>query len=396
VSETDAADAIGDGELRRSEEEYRALFTSHPVAMAVWDPASGRILAVNDAAVRQYRYPADQAVGMPIRQIVHADDWERLTERLRRVTPGIVGGETFRHLRADGSVVEVEITGHELHWQGRPARLVMALDVTERRVLEERLREAERLESVGRLAGGIAHDFNNLLQVINGYSALVRDSLPDGDPLAEDVDQIRRAGERATALISQLLAFGRRQPMRATRVDLGQLIGDVAPLLRATLGEHNDLAVSLGEDELAVVADPARLEQVVVNLALNARDAMPEGGTLSLEARRCPPPGDGDQREPDDAPDWIELVVRDTGGGMAADVRDRAFEPFFTTKPPGQGTGLGLASVYGTVRQSGGRIAIASEPGHGTAFTILLPAAPAVGETPVGTDGPGERPASGG
>jgi signal transduction histidine kinase len=256
----------------------------------------------------------------------------------------------------------------------------MALDVTERRALEERLREAERLESVGRLAGGIAHDFNNLLQVINGYSALVRDSLPDGDPLAEDVDQIRRAGERAAVLVTQLLAFGRRQPMRARRVDLGQLIDDVAPLLRATLGEGNQLAVVLRDRDLAVVADPARLEQVVVNLALNARDAMPEGGTLSLEARRCPAPEDGDGRGPDEAPDWIELIVRDTGEGMPADVAERAFEPFFTTKPPGHGTGLGLASVYGTIRQSGGRIAIATQPGRGTAFTILLPAAPTGGE----------------
>jgi PAS domain S-box-containing protein len=364
-----------DDERRRSGEEYRALFHSHPVAMAVWDPATGRLLALNDAAAKQYGYSADEAVGLPIRSIVHPDDWERLTERLARVTPGIVGGETFRHVRKDGAVIEVEITGHELHWQGRPARLVMALDVTERRRLEDRLREAERLESMGRLAGGIAHDFNNLLQVINGYSALLRDATPDDDPRSEDVEQIRRAGQRAAALVAQLLAFGRRQPLRPTRVDVGELVTQLEPLLRATLGDDIALEVRHEGQDLAVVADASRLEQVVVNLALNARDAMPAGGTLSIRARRCAAPANDERPDATGANDWVELAVRDSGEGMGPDVLGRVFEPFFTTKAPGRGTGLGLASAYGTIRQSGGRIDVASEPGHGALFTILLPAA---------------------
>jgi hypothetical protein len=278
------------------------------------------------------------------------------------------------------------------HLHGAATRLVgFCHDITEHRMadegrqhLESQLRQAQRLESLGQLAGGVAHDFNNLLAVILSYTRFADEELAalataSSDPrptaLREDVEQIRRAARRAAQLTRQLLAFGRREVARPRILQLNQVVRDVEQLLRRTLAEHVELETTLAPDLWLVSADPGQLEQVLVNLAVNARDAMPTGGTLTIETANV-------HVDAESAAAWhgvgtgrhVRLRIRDTGHGMPREVAERAFEPFFTTKPKGEGTGLGLATVFGIITQAGGSTHIASEPGRGTTISALLPA----------------------
>jgi two-component system cell cycle sensor histidine kinase/response regulator CckA len=365
----------------KESEEYRSLFDSHPVAMAVWDPATGRIMAVNDAAVHQYGYSRDAAIGLAIDRLVHPDDLPRLRDRLATMPSGHVGGETYRHVRRDGSVLEVEMTGHELEFDGRPARLVMALDVTGRRTLEEQLRQAQRMEAVGRLAGGIAQEFNNLLMAINGFSQILLERLPDPSDEREAAAQILAAGERGKVLTRQLLSFARPRTSEVERFDLDAVVRDLEPMLCRVLGPMAEIVIrsGSGSERASVRADRSRIEQVVVSLAVNARDAMPAGGTITIETATLSP---AETRELGGqlAGQAIALLsVSDTGIGMSDDVRSRVFDPFYTTKPRGGGTGLGLTTVFATVNQSGGRVRVESTPGVGSTFRIYLPLA---AETP--------------
>jgi two-component system cell cycle sensor histidine kinase/response regulator CckA len=348
-----------------SEEQYRELFASHPTPMAVWDPATLEILDANDAALRQYGYERDEILGLPIDRLVHPEDWQTLVNAMPNLGSGIVGAAVFRHLRKDGSVIEVEVTGHGLRYDGRPARLVMALDVTEKRQLEEQLRDAQKMEAVGRLAGGVAHDFNNLLTAINGYAELLLAELEPGDPRREEAEQIERAGRRAAEITSQLLAFSRRQLLKSEVVDLHAAIHRIEPTITRLVGDSIRIVTDLAADEPFVLADQVQLEQVILNLALNGRDAMPDGGTLTIATGiRAAAPDGGSE---------VLLTVSDTGAGMDESVQRQVFEPFFSTKGVGKGSGLGLASVYGTVRQSGGQIRVRSAPGRGSSFIVTLP-----------------------
>jgi PAS domain S-box-containing protein len=357
--------------MTQDTEAYRRLFESHPVAMAIWDPATGQILDVNDAAVRQYGYTHMEARGLTVERLVHPGDWPRLQERLATMPPGHVTGESFRHLRRDGSVVEVEMTGHELLLDGRPTRVVMALDVTERRRLEERLRQAQRMEAVGQLAGGIAHDFNNLLMVINGFSELLLARLPQGDEL-EAAQQIRTAGDRAAALTRQLLAFASPGAARPEVLDLADVIAGVLPMLEGSLGLHVELVFTSTARHPWVEADRGQLEQVLVNLAVNAYDAMPDGGRLTIELADAA----GDHPEAmASAHGMLLLSVSDTGRGIAEEIRERVFLPFFTTKADRGSSGLGLATVFATVRACGGRIWVEGAQSHGATIHLLLPRA---------------------
>jgi two-component system, cell cycle sensor histidine kinase and response regulator CckA len=364
--------------MTQDTEAYRRLFESHPVAMAIWDPATGQILDVNDAAVRQYGYSHEDARDLTVDRLVHPDDWPRLQERLATMPPGHVSGETFRHLRRDGSVVEVEMTGHELLLDGRPTRVVMALDVTERRRLEERLRQAQRMEAVGQLAGGIAHDFNNLLMVINGFSELLLGRLPPGDEL-EAAQQIRTAGDRAAVLTKQLLAFASPGVARPEVLNLADVIGAVLPMLEGSLGLHVEVRFSANARDPWVEADRGQLEQVLVNLAVNAYEAMPDGGRLSIEL------GDAAGDHPEamaSAHGMLLLSVSDTGRGIAEEIRERVFLPFFTTKADRGSSGLGLATVFATVRACGGRIWVEGAPTHGATIRVLLPRAATPADAP--------------
>jgi two-component system, cell cycle sensor histidine kinase and response regulator CckA len=261
--------------------------------------------------------------------------------------------------------------------------------------LEEQLRQAQRLEAVGQLAGGIAHDFRNLLTAIRGYADLVRRNLGPDDPNRADLDQVVLAADRATELTGQLLAFSRRQVPQPRVVDAAEVVMGVAPMLRRLLGEHIQLVIRAAHDLERVRADPSQLEQVIVNLAVNARDAMPGGGTLTIETVNL----DIDAKDAADHPDivpgrYVALVVTDTGAGMDATTSARIFEPFFTTKAPGIGTGMGLATVHGIVEESGGSISVRSEPGSGTSFRVHLPSV--AGEAdPDPRTGPGEPAPSG-
>jgi len=263
--------------------------------------------------------------------------------------------------------------------------VVTMRDITERRRLEEQLRQAQKMEAVGQLAGGVAHDFNNLLTAILGYCHLMLDEISEEDPLRLDLLEIQQAGDRAAALTRQLLAFSRRQMLQPQVVNINTLVRQLEKLLSRLISEDVELVTALAPDLRSVMVDPASVEQILVNLAVNARDAMPVGGRLTIETANV-------ELDDTDAVThvtvkpgrYVMLAVGDTGEGMDAATRARVFEPFFTTKEQGKGSGLGLATVYGMVKQSGGYIWVYSEPAHGTMFKVYLPVtpSPASGQEP--------------
>jgi signal transduction histidine kinase/CheY-like chemotaxis protein len=292
------------------------------------------------------------------------------------------------------------VSSHQIEFLGRHARLVMAADVTERERLAHHLAQTQRLESLGQLAGGVAHDFNNLLSVILNYSLFVKEELAgaiaDGDghlsAAQADLEEIERAAQRAAGLTHQLLAFARREVVHPEVISLNDVVGETEQLLRRTLGEHIELTRILSEDPWPIVADPGQMEQVLVNLAVNARGAMPTGGALVIETANLSVDESYASSRPGLVPGrYVRLRVSDTGTGMDPVTIEHAFEPFFTTKPKGQGTGLGLATVYGIVTQSGGHAQLYSEPGVGTTCSIMLPATEQEAErrAPTSADEPG-------
>ncbi|HEX7223647.1 MAG TPA: PAS domain S-box protein, partial [Candidatus Limnocylindrales bacterium] len=324
-------------------EAYRRLFAAHPVPMAVWDPETGMIVDANDAATSQYGYDRSELVGLPIGELVHPDDLPRLRARLPRLPDGYAGAEIFRHLRRDGTVIEVEVSGHPIEYDGRPARLVLANDVTARRRLEEQLRQSQKMEAVGRLAGGVAHDFNNLLMAIMGFSELLLERLAQGTEEREAAAEIHRAGTRAAALTSQLLAFSRPRTGEATIFDLNELVESLRSTLRGMLGEHIAIRIEPAATRPFIEAHRAQIEQVLVSCAVNARDAMPDGGELRIETQDVPSVAARALGGVVAEGRHVMIAISDSGVGMDAAVRDRAFDPFFTTKQPGGTTGLGLA-----------------------------------------------------
>jgi signal transduction histidine kinase/ActR/RegA family two-component response regulator len=246
----------------------------------------------------------------------------------------------------------------------------------EQRNLERRLAEAQKMEAIGKLAGGVAHDFNNMLTAILGYASIIQEDSPPTTPVHDQAYQIRRAAENAAALTAKLLAFSRKQVLQSDAMDLRSVLGNLLPLLRKAVGEDVTVSTQMDEELWPVLADPVQLEQALLNLAINARDAMPKGGTLQISARNAPRPK-GERRDDADVKpgDYVQITVADTGVGMDEATRTRMFEPFFTTKAPGKGSGLGLSTVYGFVRQCGGYVGVMSTPGQGTTIEMLLPRA---------------------
>ncbi len=345
-----------------SADQYRALFEGNPHPMFVFDLETLRFLAVNDAAVDHYGYSREEFRTMTIRDLRPPEGEAALLDDLAQAREDVDVRALSRHRKKDGTVLQVEIRARSIPFNGRRARLVAAQDLTERLQLEGQLRHAQKMEAVGRLAGGIAHDFNNLLTAINGYSELILEELGRKHPRRPQVEEIRRAGERAAALTQQLLAFSRRQVLQPKILDLNMVVAGMEELLRRLIAEDVELVIVLEPALGSVEADPGQIEQVIVNLAVNARDAMPQGGCLRIHTANAP---DG----------WVVLSVGDTGCGMDRETMSHLFEPFFTTKGPGKGTGLGLSTVYGIVEQSGGRIEVESEGGKGTLFRISFPRA---------------------
>jgi two-component system cell cycle sensor histidine kinase/response regulator CckA len=376
--------------LQDSEEQYRLLFDSNPHPMWVYDPDTLAFLAVNDAAVHLYGYTRKEFLAMTLKDIRPVADVPRLLARLAEDPDrGRSSDGTWQHRFKDGTVVDVEVSSNRILFRGRSARLVLATDVSEKRRLETQLRQAQKMEAIGRLAGGVAHDFNNLLGVIAGYGELLSKGLGPGHPEQRRVIEIRKAAERAANLTRQLLAFSRKQVLETRVLNVSDVVTELGGMLHRLIGEDVHLVTRVAPDIGNVRADRGQLEQVILNLVVNARDAMPRGGELVIETANTAF-GEADSRPAADVRPgrYVMLSVRDTGTGMDAETQSHIFEPFFTTKGEGKGTGLGLATVFGIVKQSGGHVAVDSELEKGSTFRVYLPrtdeeGAPAAAPAPV-------------
>ena len=364
--------------LRASEERFRVLVENSSDALLLID-AEGRVSYITPSSQRHLGWKPEQMLGRSIFDFIHPEDREmvgvRMDEALQE--PGQPITEEVRFLDADGGWRIMEgVAVNRLSDPAVGAIVVNARDITERRKLEEQLHQAQKMEAVGQLAGGVAHDFNNLLTAILGYCNLMLDEIPPDDPLRPDLQEIHSAGERAAALTRQLLAFSRRQMLKPQVVDINALVKQLEQLLRRVISEDVELKTVLAPDLPPVNVDPASLEQILVSLAVNARDAMPAGGRLTIETAMVQLDDTFAVTHVAMTPGEYNLIaVSDSGEGMDAETSARIFEPFFTTKEQGKGIGLGLATVYGMVKQSGGHISVYSEPGHGSVFKIYLPPA---------------------
>ncbi len=380
VVEDITARVLAKEELRQSEERFRQVVEHAPEGILV--VAGLRILYANAAAANLFGVAsAAHLLGCAVLDRIHPADRATVRQREARVLSGrIAGPAEHRYLRVDGQAFPVEVSASPISYDGQPAALVFFRDMTERRRaeeersrLEQRLGQAQKMESVGRLAGGVAHDFNNHLTVINGYCDMLLDALGPDDPLREELDEIRAAGDRAAVLTQQLLAFSRKQIVEPRPLVLNEVVEEYCRLARRLIGEDIEVVTDLDPELGAVLADRGQIHQVLMNLGVNARDAMPHGGKIIVSTTNAhidlPEPSAQDVKPGA----YAVLTLSDTGVGMSQETIQKIFEPFFTTKPLGVGTGLGLATVYGIVEQSGGFIRVSSQPGHGATFRIYLP-----------------------
>jgi two-component system cell cycle sensor histidine kinase/response regulator CckA len=370
ISERQAAEEA----VRSSEAQYRALFEHSPVPKFFFDAETRALLAVNDAAVRTYGYSREEFLQMTLDSIRPQDEVPALHSTLTELSPGAHMAGVWRHQKKDGTIMDVEISVHMFVFGKRPCGLTVASDVTARLRMEQKLRQSQKMDAIGNLAAGVAHDFNNLLSVIISYSEMLAEGLKQGDPMRSDLDEVLGAGKRAADLTRQLLAFSRQQILQPRVFQLTAVIDGVARMLRRLVGADVELTFVNAPDLGAVKADPGQIEQVLMNLIVNARDAMPAGGKLTVETANVELDADYAANHPDVKPgSYVMLAVSDTGMGMDAKTRDRIFEPFFTTKEKGKGTGLGLSTVFGIVQQSGGHVWVYSEQDEGTTIKVYLP-----------------------
>jgi two-component system cell cycle sensor histidine kinase/response regulator CckA len=380
--------ARGHERLAAALEQYQLLFDKNPMPMWVYDRETLAFLQVNEAAVKHYGYSADEFRAMTLKDIRPPDEVGRLEDVMRAAPDPNTKRGVWKHRRKDGTFIDVEITRTNIMLQGRSVSFALANDITERSAAEralastnealrksqEQLLHSQKMEALGRLAGGIAHDFNNITTAILGFAEFLSGALETNDPRREDAQEIQRAGLRAAELTKQLLAFSRQQVIEVRTLQLNEVVKHTERLLQRLLGEDIDLVTILAPDLGWVESDPGQVEQALVNLAVNARHAMPGGGKLTIETGSVVLDEHYAALHSDARPGpHIMLAVSDSGSGMTPEVASRVFEPFFTTKPRGQGTGLGLATVYGIVRQSGGHVAVYSELGRGTVFKLYFP-----------------------
>jgi len=379
--------------LRESEERFRRLVEEAPEAIFI--QTAGLFAYCNHACLDLYQATTpEQLIGTPVIERVHPDFREPVRARIKSLNQDRQAQSAAVHtmLRLDGGEISVEVSAIPFQYRGEHGALVFARDVTERvraeqerAALQTELLQAQKMDSIGRLAGGVAHDFNNMLGVINGYTDILLDEMPESNPWRHELLEIRNAGKRAAHLTQQLLAFSRKQLLTPRVLNLNELVSQTQSMLKRLLNENIELITCCASDLGAVRADPGQLEQVIMNLAINARDAMPDGGKLLMETSNLELDASYAGRHVSLSPgSYVVLSITDTGMGMTPEQVGKIFEPFFTTKERGKGTGLGLSTAYGTVQQSGGTILVYSEPGHGTTFKVLLPrvdaSVPAVAE----------------
>ena len=336
----------------------------------------GHFTSLNRAGEQITGYTRAEAAQMSVLQIVSPAYQDQIRGMIaRQFADEAKTPCSLEILAKDGRKVMLEVSPRLVLKDGQAVGVQgIARDVTQRRHLEEQLTHAQRMEAIGHLAGGVAHDFNNLLTVVTGYSELVLRRLGAESPVRQEIEQIKKAGERATTLTRQLLAFSRKQMLQPRVLDLNAVLSDVEHLLRRLIGENIQLTMVLGPDLKRVKADPGQMEQIIMNLAVNARDAMPQGGMLTVGTANVVLDDDYANQHVDVKPgQYVMLAVSDTGIGMDDHTRSHIFEPFFTTKVKGKGTGMGLSTVYGIVKQSGGYVWVYSEPNQGSTFKIYLP-----------------------
>ncbi|MDP3911421.1 MAG: response regulator [Gemmatimonadales bacterium] len=374
--ERELREATARAALRKTEASYATLVEYAPIGIYRSHP-NGRFLSVNAALVRMLGYgSAAEVRELDMARDVYAD----AAERRRLLDRDTYTDRQYDDVEAvwkrkDGRLLTVQLSVRAV--RSAPGRVefyeTFVRDVTDQRRLQQQLLQSQKMEAIGRLAGGIAHDFNNLLTVITSYSGLLLEDLPAGDPRRDDLDQVRKAAEAAASLTRQLLAFSRQQVLEPRVISINDVVENLQKMLQRVIGEDVELATVLAPDLHAVRADVGQLEQVLMNLAVNARDAMPEGGRLTIETANV-------DHHPEAAGQFVMLAVTDTGSGMDEATKARIFEPFFTTKEAGKGTGLGLATVYAIVKQADGLVWVYSELGHGTSLKIYLPRVNAVAE----------------
>ncbi|HWQ92093.1 MAG TPA: PAS domain S-box protein, partial [Clostridia bacterium] len=380
--------------LHESQQRFRNLFEGSPDAIIVQD-YSGHILDVNPAGCLLHGQTREQMLGRGFLETVPE---ERREEAVRGFS-GLVDGSIKHHegfcLGPGGNVVPVEMRGNRIEYDGQPAVLVHIRDMSAHRRLEDQLRQSQKMEAIGQLAGGVAHDFNNILTVIHGHGSLLLCAANLTGPPARSAQQIVQAAERAAALTRQLLAFSRRQIMQARRLDMNEVVTNMSRMLGRILGEDISVRLHYHSQPAVILGDSGMMEQVLLNLAVNARDAMPQGGVLTIKLTLTDHLSANTSLYPGAKPgSYVCLTVTDTGCGIPAANLTRVFEPFFTTKQAGKGTGLGLATVYGIVRQHQGWVDVQSEVDHGSTFRVYLPAmshAPSANQ-----DCPAENPVVGG
>jgi two-component system cell cycle sensor histidine kinase/response regulator CckA len=361
--------------LRESEERYRDLVeNAHDIIYS--HDLAGHYTSINKAGETITGYTVDEVLELNLAQTVAPEYLPRAKEMLKRKLAGeCVTAYEMEIIAKDGRRITVEANTKLVYQNGSPIGVQgIARNITKRKQLEEQLRQSQKMEAIGQLAGGVAHDFNNLLTAINGYCSLALQSLDEGNPIKSYLEEVKKAGDRATNLTRQLLAFGRKQILQPLALNLNDVISDMNKMLRRLIGEDIHFTAKLDPDAGKVLADPGQIEQVLVNLIVNARDAMPQGGTLTLETTDVEfDSGYLSGHVGVQTGNYVMLAVSDTGTGMDEETRQRIFEPFFTTKEKGKGTGLGLSTVYGIVKQSGGNIWVYSEPGKGSTFKVYLP-----------------------
>jgi two-component system, cell cycle sensor histidine kinase and response regulator CckA len=357
-------------------EDFRQVYEAVALPVLIVDHATWRVLGVNASALEQYGYTREEFVGLPVLEVRPPEGRADARRVMSEIPHGFWKTTVVQHMRKDGSVFSADVWSRDTVVDGRNVRIATIHEVTERLQIQQELQQAQKMEVVGRLAGGVAHDFNNALTAITGGLNLLLEDYGNVPDTRNQIEAILSASQRVALLTRGLMAFSRQQVMRVELCSLGAVVQRSVDLLGHGLGRHIELRTRFVPDTWAVRVDPVQLEQVIMNLAMNAQDAMPGGGSLVVATENVSVSREEASSDPSvPAGDYAVLSVEDTGKGMDEITRARVFEPFFTTKPPPEGTGLGLSVSYGIVRQSGGFIRVESAPGEGTTFRILLPRA---------------------